>query len=170
MTEDRLEQQLVDYLGDAHAFELDVEHVLGALIAAEQDERVAEDLRRHRAQSHHHVLLLEGRLEAYGHRPSVRKDVRSLGAAYAKELTERFRGDRQARIARDAYAIAQLEIATCQLLERLARRVGDDETARVIGTIREQELAMVARIDATWDVIVDRLPGGGAEAAGRRRR
>src|SRR5215212_11346664 len=48
--------------------------------------------------------------------------------------------------AKDAAATEALEIATYTALERLAKDVGDDETAKLAASIRADEEKMLARI------------------------
>jgi ferritin-like metal-binding protein YciE len=48
-----------------------------------------------------------------------------------------------------------MEHAAYELLERVARRAGDEETARVARTIADQELAMAERIESHFDETVE---------------
>ena len=48
--------------------------------------------------------------------------------------------------AKDACASEALEIATYTAIERLAQRVGDDETAKLAASIRADEEQMLARV------------------------
>ena len=48
--------------------------------------------------------------------------------------------------AKDAAATEALEIATYTALERLAGRVGDDETAKLAASIRRDEEKMLERV------------------------
>jgi ferritin-like metal-binding protein YciE len=48
-----------------------------------------------------------------------------------------------------------MEHAAYELLQRVADRAGDRETADVARTIAEQEIAMANRIDSLWDVSVE---------------
>jgi ferritin-like metal-binding protein YciE len=48
-----------------------------------------------------------------------------------------------------------MEIASYELLERVARRAGDEETAEVAGRNRAEEQEMARRIEARWDRFVE---------------
>jgi ferritin-like metal-binding protein YciE len=61
------------------------------------------------------------------------------------------RGEKSGRNARDGYASEHLEIASYELLKRVAQRVGDEETVRACDEILEQERAMAAFFEANWD-------------------
>jgi ferritin-like metal-binding protein YciE len=48
-----------------------------------------------------------------------------------------------------------MEIASYQMLERVARKAGDKQTAAVARKNREEEEAMARSIGAKWNKIVD---------------
>jgi ferritin-like metal-binding protein YciE len=54
----------------------------------------------------------------------------------------------------DGYTAEHLEIAACQLLERLAEKAGDSETAEAARLNRSDE-EMARRIDQSWDRTLD---------------
>jgi ferritin-like metal-binding protein YciE len=49
-----------------------------------------------------------------------------------------------------------MEIASYELLERVAQRAGDVQTAKVARENREEEEVMARNIAAMWDAVVDR--------------
>ncbi len=155
MTDSKLDQKVIDYLEDNHAMERNVKRMLESMISTQKDPQIVQDLRNHRDETDNHIKLLEERLEAYGHGASARKDIQALGGAFAKMLTDMVRGDKEGKNMRDAFVAEHMEIAAYELLERLASRAGDQATAQVARTIREQEVAMAERIDKTWDRVID---------------
>jgi ferritin-like metal-binding protein YciE len=84
----------------------------------------------------------------------VREAAGILGAL-AKVPLDVVRGERTARNARDAFATEHLEIAAYQLLERVARRAGDEETAAIARQNRADEEAMAASLNELWDVFAE---------------
>ncbi len=79
------------------------------------------------------------------------REAQAVGAALLKGVGEQARGDKAGKNARDGYMAERLEIAAYQLLERLAEKAGDTETAEVARRNRADEEEMARRIDASWE-------------------
>jgi ferritin-like metal-binding protein YciE len=84
----------------------------------------------------------------------VREATGILGAL-AKLPLDLVRGEKAGRNARDGYATEHMEIAAYQLLERVATRAGDEETAEVARQNRADEEAMARRLDEHWDTFAE---------------
>jgi ferritin-like metal-binding protein YciE len=153
--EDKLQEKLLDYIEDAHAMEESVLRMLDSMISTTDDPEIAEMLRHHKEETEQHEQRLSERLEALGRDPSVLKDAPTIASALAKSVADQMRTDKAAKNARDGYATEHMEIACYELLERLANRAGDWETAEVARTNRADEETMARTIALNWDRFLD---------------
>jgi ferritin-like metal-binding protein YciE len=65
------------------------------------------------------------------------------------------RGESPGRNARDGFATEHLEIASYELLRRVAEKAGDEETARVAQDIIAEEQKMADLIADNWDTFAE---------------
>jgi ferritin-like metal-binding protein YciE len=151
MVSKELEARLSKHIDEAIAMEQTVLRMLDSMISTTKDEEIKEDLRLHKLETERQLDRLTRRLEARGSSPSLIKEAGGITGALLKGVVDAVRGEKAARNARDGYATEHLEIAAYQLLERIAQRAGDEETAEVARQNRAEEEAMAARIDANWD-------------------
>jgi ferritin-like metal-binding protein YciE len=150
-----LQEKLLDYIEDAHAMEQNVLQMLDSMIATTQDDEIVQELEHHKMETERHEQLLRERLQALGRDTSTRKDTQSIAAALTKGVADQVRGDKAGKNARDGFVTEHMEIASYELLERLARRAGDEETAEVARRNRADEEAMAQKIAANWDKFVE---------------
>ena len=155
MADDRLQQKLVDYVEDAHAMERNVSTMLDSMISTTDDPEIKKLLEDHRRQTEEHERRLRERLDAMGASTSTIKEVGGLGAALFKGVGDMARTDKHAKNARDGFVTEHMEIAAYELLERLAKRAGDEETAEVARKNRSDEQAMAKKIESNWDRFLD---------------
>lgn len=153
--EDKLREKLLDYIEDAHAMEQSVLRMLDSMISTTDDPEVSEQLRQHKAETERHEQSLRERLDALGRGTSVRKEAQTLAATLAKGAADQVRGDKAGKNARDGYVTEHMEIAAYEMLERLAERAGDQETAEVARSNRADEEEMARQIAANWDKFLD---------------
>jgi ferritin-like metal-binding protein YciE len=151
MADDRLQQKLIDYVEDAHAMERNVSTMLDSMISTTDDPEIKRMLQDHKRQTEEHERRLRGRLDAMGAGTSTIKEVGGLGAALFKGVGDMARTDKPGKNARDGYVTEHMEIAAYELLERLAKRAGDEETAEVARQNRADEREMAKKIESNWD-------------------
>ena len=155
MTQDQLHEKLLDYIEDAHAMEQNVLQMLDSMIATTTDDEILQELEHHKMETERHELLLRQRLETLGRGTSMRKQAQTIGTAVVKGMGDQIRGDKAGKNARDGFVTEHMEIAAYELLERLATRAGDEETAEIARKNRADEEAMAQKIASNWDKFVD---------------
>jgi ferritin-like metal-binding protein YciE len=155
MADDALQQKLVDYIEDAHAMEQNVSRMLDSMMATTKDPEIEEMLRHHKEETERHEQRLRERLDALGVGSSTRKQAQTIATALMKGAADQVRGDQAGKNARDGYVSEHMEIAAYQLLERLAERAGDTETAEVARQNRADDEAMAQKIDSNWDKFLE---------------
>lgn len=155
MTDTSLQEQLVKYLTDAHAIE---EQALPQMKAAPRivnDERLAEIFRVHLEETELQEQRVRERLEALDASPSRLKDVvmKAGGAGFA--LFAKSQPDSPGKLVAHALSYEHLELASYELLIRVAERAGDGETADVARRNRDEEQAMANRLEESFDAAVE---------------
>jgi ferritin-like metal-binding protein YciE len=150
-----IEDQLVEYIDDAYAMEQNVLRMLDSMIGTTKDAQMKRSLERHRKQTEQQAERLEECLREHGSSPSKTKEAGGIMAALMKGVIDVARDDNPGRNARDGYATEHMEIASYQLLERVAKKAGDKKTAAVARQNREEEEAMARSIASKWNKITD---------------
>jgi ferritin-like metal-binding protein YciE len=131
--------------------EQNVLRMLDGMISTTEDEEIRSELRHHKLETEQHAERLEQRLAAHEASPSTAREAAGIMNALMKSVVDMVRSEKAGRNARDGYATEHLEIASYQLLERVAEAAGDEETAEVARQNRSDEEAMAKKIDANWD-------------------
>jgi ferritin-like metal-binding protein YciE len=144
-------EQLIKHLDEAHAMEQNVLRMLDAMISTTDDPEILQELEHHKIETEGHAMRMRARLEAHGAQPSTVKQAAGILTALAKMPLDMVRGEKAGRNARDGYATEHLEIASYELLKRVAQRASDEETVSDCDLIIEQERAMAETIAANWD-------------------
>jgi ferritin-like metal-binding protein YciE len=85
----------------------------------------------------------------------MRKQAQSVIGGAMKSMVDSVRGDKPGKNARDGFMTEHVEIAAYELLERLAVKAGDAETAEVARSNRADEEAMAQKIAGSWDHVLD---------------
>src|SRR6478735_6219809 len=151
------EQKIVQYLNEAHASEQALTRVLQSQIAMTPRGSYRSGLETHLNETRHHRDRLAQRLDALGHGSNpltvfvgLAETVVGQALALGKTPFDLIRGsggeEKVLKNAKDACATEALEIATYTAIERLARSVGDERTAKLAASIRADEEKMLERI------------------------
>jgi ferritin-like metal-binding protein YciE len=148
-------EQLVKHIDEAYAMEQNVLRMLDGMIKTTDDPAMRQDLEAHKAETEEQAARLKQRLVAHGSSPSVVREAGGILGALMKSVIDLARSEHAGRNARDGYATEHMEIASYQLLERVATRAGDEETAEVARRNRAEEEAMARRIEGTWDKVAE---------------
>ena len=148
---DELRSQLIKHIDEALAMEQNVVRMLDSMISTTDDENIRERLREHKLETERQSDRMQRRLEAHGASPSTIREGVGIMQALMKSVLDIARTEKAGRNARDGYATEHVEIAAYQLLERIAQRAGDEETAAAARESRGEEEAMAAWFEQNWD-------------------
>jgi ferritin-like metal-binding protein YciE len=148
-------EQLVKHIDEAYAMEQSVLRMLDRMIDQTEDPEMRGHLERHKRETEQQAQRLKERLEAHGESPSLVKEAGGILGALMKGVVDLARSEKAGRNARDGYATEHMEIASYQLLERVATRAGDEKTAEVARQNRTEEQWMANRIEESWDKVTD---------------
>jgi ferritin-like metal-binding protein YciE len=159
-------QKIAQYLGEAHASERALVRVLQSQIAMTPRGEYRSALETHLVETRDHAARLSARLGGLGQRPGVvaaavglAESVVGQALALGKSPLDLLRGsgdeEKILKNAKDACATEALEIATYTALGRLARSVGDEQTAALADSILAEEVAMLERIMLVLPVLAD---------------
>jgi len=147
----QLKEQLIKHIDEAYAMEQNVLRMLDGMISTTDDPEILDVLEHHKMETQGHSDRMKARLEAHDATPSGVKQVGGILSALAKMPMDMVRGEKAGRNARDGFATEHMEIASYELLKRVAEKAGDEETMRVADEIIKQEQAMADTIAKNWD-------------------
>jgi ferritin-like metal-binding protein YciE len=152
---EQLKEQLIRHIDEAHAMEQNVLRMIDAMINTTDDPGILDALEHHKVLTQNHADRMAQRLEAHGEAPSTVRQLGGVLGALAKLPLDFVRAEKAGRNARDAYATEHLEIASYELLRRIAEEAGDEETAVAAREIIEEERAMAKVIEENWDTFAE---------------
>jgi ferritin-like metal-binding protein YciE len=152
---DKLQAKLINYLQDTCALEREVLNMLDSAIANTDDQDLKELLRQHREETVHHGGRLQRRLDELGAARSPTAEITAVVGSWFKGFADTVRGDKAGKNLRDAFVTEHLEIASYELLEKLALRAGDDKTAGICRINVKDEYEMAKKLGQFWARAVD---------------
>jgi ferritin-like metal-binding protein YciE len=145
--EDYVKQQLKN----AHALEQMSLQMTQAAANAAEDPTLKQLFDHHHQETEEHERLIRQRLEAHGEDPSAVKDIGARVSAVAKGTAAMLPDDTPGRLVRDGYVQEQTEIASYELLRRVAERAGDQQTAEVASRILRDERHTAEELAGNFD-------------------
>jgi ferritin-like metal-binding protein YciE len=151
------QRKIVQYLEQAHAMELGLVRAMEGQTAAAPPGSYRTAVEAHLAQTREHALRIQTRLSQLGAWAGpLRLGLDALERVIAQALAvgrlplELLRGpsaeETALKSAREACVREATEVAAYTALERLARSLGDRETAALAGSILVEEQAMLDRL------------------------
>jgi ferritin-like metal-binding protein YciE len=164
------QKKVVQYLSEARASEDALVRVLQSQIAMTPRGSYRSALDKHLDETRGHAKKVADRLDALdgGSSPisavvGFWEDLIGQALAFGKTPLDLLRGsggeEKVLKNAKDACASEALEIATYTAIERLARTLGDDETADLAERILADEERMLARIMREIPKLTDAVVG-----------
>jgi ferritin-like metal-binding protein YciE len=152
---DDMQEQVRKYLEDAHAIEAQAIQLLSKGRDLAGTSELAAAYEEHLAQSQEHQQLIDNRLQSYGARPSRLKDAALRIGALNWGMFFAAQPDTPAKLAAFSYAFEHLEIASYELLHRVAGQAGDDQTQAIADTILGDERAAADRVHRAFGSALD---------------
>jgi ferritin-like metal-binding protein YciE len=150
-----IDEQLVKYLTDVHSIEVQALAQMRSAPDLAGDPQLADAFRAHLTETERHEQLVRERLDALGESPSKLKDVLGGAGGKAFVLFARSQPDTTGKLTTHALSYEHMEWAAYELLIRVARRAGDDETVAMAERIRDEEAAMAQRLEDSLDRAVE---------------
>ena len=150
-----IQEQLVEQLTDMHSIEVQAQAQMKAAPRLAGTAELARMYAEHGRETAEQKRMVDERLEAHGASPSKLKDVVAGASAVPFIVFARTQPDTPGKLAAHALSYEHMEHAGYELLQRVAQRAGDPETASVARTIADQELAMAGRIESHFDDTVE---------------
>jgi ferritin-like metal-binding protein YciE len=148
----RAEDNLMDWLRDAHAMEEQAEKMLAATAARlENYPTLKQRIEQHLQETRRQAALVRSCIDRRGGDTSAVKDITGRIVAMAQGMSGMFVSDEVVKASMSSYAFEHMEIASYRTLAAAAAVCNDTETQRVCEEILQEEIAM-----ADW--LAEQLP------------
>src|SRR5690606_33478860 len=123
------EENIIDWLRDAHAMEQQSEQLLrGEIGRLKSYPELEQQLQRELGHAHSHAELLKNRIEMLGGSTSAIKDIGARLMAFGQVASGIFVSDEVVKGAMSLYVFSNLEVASYTILVEAAGHVGDTQT------------------------------------------
>jgi ferritin-like metal-binding protein YciE len=150
-----LDDQLTKYLRDAHSIEVQALAQLRTAPDIAGASVLADAFRAHLAETEEHERITRGLLEARGEQPSKLKDAAMALGGKGFVMFARVQPDTPGKLFAHALSYEALELASYELLRRVAERAGDEDVAAAANRIGGEERAMIDTLEQHVDAAVD---------------
>jgi ferritin-like metal-binding protein YciE len=149
-----IDEQLTKYLADAHSIEVQALAQLRKAPDIAGAPELAEAFRSHLAETEEHERITRDLLEKRDAAPSKMKDIVMGVGGKGFLLFARLQPDTPGKLFAHALSYEALELASYELLRRVAERAGADEVVDAARRIGGQERAMMERLEEHVDAAV----------------
>jgi ferritin-like metal-binding protein YciE len=156
MSQERLKEELVKFLQDAHGMEQQSLQTLQAAVVVAGDPQLESLYQGHVMETQRHLELLKHRLEAQDASRSLMKDLTGRLTAAQIGAGAVADSDTPAKVVAIAYGFEHFEIAMYELLKRVAERVGDHDTVEMAEKILVNERQAAEKLAASYDLALER--------------
>jgi ferritin-like metal-binding protein YciE len=149
-----LHEQLTKYLTDAHSIEVQALAQLRTAPELAGAPELAEAFRTHLTETERHERMTRDLLENRGARPSKVKDAVMAVGGKGFLLFARVQPDTPGKLFAHALSYEGLELASYELLKRVAERAGENEVVEAATRIGGEERAMMDTLESHVDAAV----------------
>jgi ferritin-like metal-binding protein YciE len=150
-----LDDQLTKYLTDAHSIEVQALAQLRKAPDIAGAEVLARAFREHLTETEGHEQTTRELLEARGEKPSKVKDVVMGVGGKGFLLFARLQPDTPGKLFAHALSFEGLELASYELLRRVAERAGAQDVVDAATRIAGEERSMMERLESHVDAALD---------------
>jgi ferritin-like metal-binding protein YciE len=147
-----IQKELVDALADAHAMEKQSLTTLRAAVQVAGDAQLKALYTGHVAETNRHLEMVEARLKAHEGSHSMLKDLGGRISALALGSGLVAQKNTPVKLVAVAYGFESFEIASYELLKRIAERAGDGETVTMCNRILVNERQAAEKLAASYDL------------------
>jgi ferritin-like metal-binding protein YciE len=147
----RDQKELVSFLNDMYLVEQQAIAQLVSAPALAGDRQLSRDLQRHYVETGQHLRLVRERLDAHGKRVSNIKTGIMKAGGKAFLLFALGQPETPGKLVAHIYSFEAMEWAGYEILRRLAQLAHDPQTLAVAFAIRNQERAMMQRLEQDFD-------------------
>jgi ferritin-like metal-binding protein YciE len=159
-----MNEELVKYLQDVHGMEQQSLQTLEAAVKIAGDPQLEALYRGHLKETREHLRLIEERLDAHEGSRSLKQDLAGRLKAVGLGAGVVANPDTPAKLVAVAYGFEHFEIASYELLRRVAQRAGDEDTVKTVDTILVNEQQAAEKLAASYDLALERSLHGSVKA------